>query len=118
MYLNEIFPEDGNYPFNVKPFKDEDTYTMHFSLIVWLYECFRHFEDEASKVVDFSFYTFDIDGETLTQIECIHRMKEDCRVILENCEDFDMDKSKFDFVDSAMKDLFKVLTKVFWAMWW
>lgn len=117
MYLNEIF-HDGKYPFSVKQFESQDTYSLDGSLIAWLYECFRYFEDKASRVVDFSYYTFDIDGETLTQMECIHRMAGDCKVILENYEDFTTDNEKFGLMDNAMKDLFKVLSKVFWAMWW
>ena len=116
-YLSEF--EDGVYPFNEKDcpdFDPRDTYSLKTTFVAWLYERLRYFQDEASKVVDFSYYTFDIGGETLTQRQCIDRMVEDCKIILET--DTILMDDEFDRIDAIKDDLFDIFKKVFWAMWW
>lgn len=118
-YLRELFP-DGKLPFlydeeDYHDFDERDTYSMDYTLAAWLYECLRYFQERASKVINLDFHKFDIDNETLTQSQCIERMIEDCKVILLNDKAF---SSEFDKVDAAKDDLFKVLSKVYWAMWW
>lgn len=120
-YLREIFP-NGRLPFpysesDYHVFDERDTFNMDNVLIMWLYERLRYFEDKASKVVDLDFHTFNVDDHRMTQMQCIKRMIKDCKVILagvysnRSCEDFDK-------MDKAKDDLFKVLSKVYWAMWW
>lgn len=116
-YLHELFP-DGKllFPYSEEDYHDfdtRDTFNMNHTLIMWLYQCLRFFEEEASKVVNFNFHKFDIDGEELTQMQCIHRMVDDCTVIIKSDEFEEMEK-----IDAAKDDLFKVLSKVYWAMWW
>lgn len=116
-YLRELFPEDGlPFPFSEPDYHDfdeRDTFNMDFTLVAWLYECLRYFQDEASKIVNFEYHKFDIDGKTLTQRQCIDRMIEDCKIILLGDEYRDYEKR-----DTVKDDLFKVLSKVYWAMWW
>lgn len=118
-YLHELFP-DGNLPF---PYREEDyhdfdkrdTYNLDDSLVSWLYECLRYFQDHAAKIIDFNYRKFNIDGEELTQLQCINRMVDDCAVILKTSS---YDREHADKLDAAKNDLFKVLSKVYWAMWW
>lgn len=116
-YLHELFPdEDIIFPYSEKDYPDfdkRDTFCMDYTLIAWLYERLRYFQDEASKVIDFSYRKFDIDDKELNQMQCINRMVEDCKAIL-TLDEF----KEFDKIDAAKDDLFKVLSKVYWAMWW
>lgn len=118
-YLRELFPDRLPFPYNEEDypdFDDRDTFNMDASLLMWLYECLRFFQDEASKIIvmdDPAHRTFEIDGEQLTQLQCINRMVEDCKVALLS-DDF----SEYDKMDAAMRDLFKALSEVYWAMWW
>ena len=117
-YLHELFP-DGQLPFpyyeeDYHDFDERDTFNMDTTLIAWLYERLRYFQD-GNTCVDLSFHHFDIDGEELTQIQCIDRMVEDCAVILKGDSWKDEEYKK---MDAAKDDLFKVLSKVYWAMWW
>lgn len=126
-YLHEIFP-DKKLPFpygeeDYPDFDERDTYCMDYTLVAWLYERLRYFRDD-NTCVDLSYHRFDIDGETLTQIQCIDRMIEDCKVILlyDRGSGFDSCQEENEYFKSvvtpAKNDLFKVLSKVFWAMWW
>lgn len=116
-YLHELFPEDElPFPYcepDYPDFDERSTFNMDYTLIAWLYECLRYFQDEVSKIVDLEFPKFDIDGETLTQRQCIDRMVDDCKVILLEDEFEDREKR-----DAAKDDIFKVLSKVYWMMWW
>lgn len=125
-YLHELYP-DGKLTFpygeeDYPDFDERDTFCMDYTLIAWLYERLRYFQDDQT-CVDLRFHKFEIDGETLTQIQCIDRMIEDCKTILLFSEaDFDdwKEENKYfeDVVDPAKDDLLKVLSKVYWAMWW
>lgn len=119
-YLREVFP-DGKLPFpysekDYHVFDRRDTYNLDNTLIMWLYERLRYFEDEVSKYVvldDPECRIFDVDGRRMTQMQCIKRMIRDCRIILTSDDFYDCKKR-----DAAKDDLFKVLSKVLWAMWW
>ena len=122
-YLHELFSnEDMMFPYNEEDYPDFDerrTFNMDGSLIAYLYENLRFFQDEASKIVNFDFHKFEIDGEELTQRQCIDRMVEDCKIILLYDEvGDDMEFTGWKKTDAAKDDLFKVLSKVYWSMWW
>lgn len=126
-YLRELFPE-GELPFpygekDYAEFDERDTFNMDGTLAAWLYERLRYFQDEASKIVDFDFHKFDINGDELTQRQCIDRMVENCKTILLYDEiifdDYKEDQKYIEsVVDPAKNDLFMILSKVYWAMWW
>lgn len=118
-YIRELFPDHLPFPYNEEDyhdFDDRDTFNLDVSLVMWLYECLRFFQDEASEIVvldDPTWKTFEVDGEELTQMQCIDRIIEDCKVILLS-DDFD----EMEKMDAAKNDLFNVLSKVYWSMWW
>ena len=88
-------------------------------MIAWLYEHLKYFQEEASKVINFDFHTFTIDEETLTQMECIDRMVKDCEIYLKFGDKiFGLSKNEEEEIENAINDLFKVLSIVFWSMWW
>ena len=116
-YLRELFP-DGSIPFpygekDYPDFDPRDTFSMEYTLAAWLYERLRYFQSDEHVCIDLNYHTFDIDGEELTQLQCIDRMIEDCKIILTS-DDF----TEFDKMEAAKNDLFMVLSKVYWAMWW
>lgn len=127
-YLCELFPEEQlPFPYSEEDYHDfdaRDTFSMNDTLIAWLYECLRYFQDEASKIVDFTFHKFIINGDELTQEQCIDRMVKDCKIVLlynggTNFDDFKEEEKYFkDVICPAKDDLFMVLSKVYWSMWW
>lgn len=132
-YLHELFP-DGNLPFpygeeDCADFDARDTFNLDSTLIAWLYERLRYFQDEASEMIDFEqpLYMYGekviIDDQEVTQRQCIDRMVEDCKTILLYDElmfdDYkEANKHFMSVIDPAKNDLFMVLSKVYWAMWW
>lgn len=118
-YIRELFPDRLPFPYDEKNyhgFDERDTFSLDHVIIMWLYERLRFFQDYASKVVNFDFHKFEIDGDELTQRQCIDRMVEDCKTIVDALESDEGED--FDTANTAKDDLFKVLSKVYWAMWW
>lgn len=118
-------PEKPPYPFTEEDYPDEEyscgfdqreTYEFSMFMIAWLYERLRYFQDVVSKNIDMTFHKFDINGEELTQKQCVDMMVEDCKTIL--LADELRDKQYEEKIDAAKNDLFMILSKVFWAMWW
>jgi hypothetical protein len=87
-----------------------DLWNLDMTLVGWLYERLNLYKDKAP--VDLDFHKFDIDGKELTQGQCIDRMINDCKIMLLD-DSFIVPQE----VEEAKDDLFKVLSKVFWAMW-
>lgn len=119
-YLQRLFKEKKNfpYPYNLEDSNDFDareTYSFNYTMIAWLYEHLKYFQEKASKVFDF--HTFAIDEETLTQIECIDRMVKDCEIYLKFGDKIlGLSKNEEEEIKNAINDLFKVLSIVFWSM--
>lgn len=119
-YLQRLFKEkkDFPYPYNLEDSNDFDareTYSFNYTMIAWLYEHLKYFQEKASKVFDF--HTFAIDEETLTQMECIDRMVKDCEIYLKFGDKiFGLSKNEEEEIKNAINDLFKVLSIVFWSM--
>lgn len=119
-YLQRLFKEKKNfpYPYNLddsNDFDERETYSLDYTMIAWLYEHLKYFQEKASKVFDF--HTFAIDEETLTQMECIDRMVKDCEIYLKFGDKiFGLSKNEEEEIKNAINDLFKVLSIVFWSM--
>lgn len=116
-YLLEVFDENKiPFPFNQSDYANfdcRDTYEFFHTLTCWLYERFRYFQE--GTCIDLNFHKFDIDGKELTQAQCIQRMVDDCKIIMVGDLWDDEEAQK---MEEAKDDLFKVLSKVYWAMWW
>lgn len=56
-----------------------------------------------------------IDGKETTMKECVDRMVEDCRIIM-----FALNSTPeyWDIAETVKNDLFNVLSKAYWTMWW
>lgn len=118
-YIRELFPNDLPYPYSERnhyKFDERDTFNLDVTLILWLYERLRYFQDHVVNIVVMDnpeWRTYEVDGEKLTQLQCVNRMVEDCKIILLG-DDFE----EHEKMDAAMRDLFKVFSEVYWAMWW
>lgn len=123
-YIRELFPDSLPFPYNEEDYPDfdeRDTFSMDHTLIMWLYERLRFFQDEVSQdiVMTDKLYMFGevvlIDGKEVTMLECVDRMVEDCKLIISALEQIEED---WVVAEAAKNDLFKVLSKAYWAMWW
>ena len=123
-YIRELFPKELPFPYCESYYHEldeRDTFNLDAVIVMWLYERLRYFQDVAAKQVvmdDPTWRTFEVDGEQLTQLQCIDRMVEDCKTILLYKEWEDEDDKEWPKIDAAKDDLFKVFSKVYWAMWW
>ena len=116
-YLRELNLTSGEiFPFGESDYPEmdpRDTFSLDMTLALWLYERLRYLQEEASKIVDYSFHKFEIDGEQLTEMQCMERMIEDCRTLIVSDDIKEQDKRV-----AVKDDLFKVLSKVYFALWW
>ena len=116
-YLLEVFSENEiPFPFNQEnysKFDERDTYSLNFTLVCWLYDRLRFFQE--GTCIDLNFWKFNINGKALTQAQCIQRMIDDCKILMTGDDYKEEDVEK---MNVAKDDLFEVLNKVYWAMWW
>lgn len=123
-YLHELFPDELPFPYGEEgypEFDERDTFNLDFTIILWLYERLRYFQDVVTDVVvmdDPTWRTYEVDGEQLTLLQCVDRMVEDCKTILLYEDWKDIGDIEWPKIDAAMRDLFKVFSEVCWSMWW
>lgn len=70
----------------------------------------------ASKWIDLTFYKFDINGEELTQGECIQRAINDMKYYLLNPDSFDNEVNKK--TSERIQEAFQILGIILPALWW
>ena len=109
--------KDFNYELNTK-----ETFSLDMTILAYLYEHLVMYKEAASEIVDLNHYKFSINGDILTEEQCIDRMLDDIRVILSiddsdymSGEDF---KKKDKIITEKKNDLFDVLKECFRALWW
>lgn len=148
-YLKEIHDGELLFPFSEKGYPEfniKDTFNLNDTMLDWLYERLRYFQDEVSKFVDLDWKErkFEIDKESMTLRQCIDRMVDDIKEIykaqydsLEAFSEIWDNKTKGNIPDeefsvkfkesteredsrmeAAKNDLFVVLSKCFWCLWW
>lgn len=91
----------------------KDTWNLDNAWFEWLYPRLKTYLKFGGQIVNLEFYKFDIDGEELTQLQCIERMIKDLELLRANDYDFwHVDAAK------AAEDVAKIWSKVVLAMWW
>ena len=93
-------------------FDSRETWNLNSVFYIWLYEHLMMYKEKASKIVDLEFYKFEYKGETLTQIECIDRMIEGCKLYIQDSETEDKE------VQEKIKSVAEIWALVLPAMWW
>lgn len=96
---------DSRVAWNLNTFILENLYT-------WL----KIYYKRADKVIDLNYYSFEINGETLTQKECILRMIKDLKFVLLN--NADASEEVQNKVQEKAEDCFNILGKCIFAMWY
>lgn len=93
-------------------FDSRETWSLDSAFFTWLYERLMLYRKEASKIVDLTYYRFNIDGHQYTQIEAIDEMLRLLRKILKHGRP-DTDKNR-----ERGKKVIRIWAEVFPAMWW
>ena len=93
-------------------FDSRETWNLNSVFYIWLYEHLMMYKEKASKIVDLEFYKFEYKGETLTQIECIDRMIEGCKLYIQNDEPYDTE------IQEKIKSVVEIWAMVLPYMWW
>lgn len=95
-------------------FDSRETWSLNTTFYIWLYERLMMYKEKANEIVDLTWHKFEYKGETLTQIECIDRMIEGCKIYIQNSYDYEIDKEKLEKV----KEVAEIWALVLPVMWW
>ena len=93
-------------------FDSRETWNLNSVFYIWLYEHLMMYKEKASKIVDLECYKFEYKGETLTQIECIDRMIEGCKLYIQDSEPYDKE------IQEKIKSVVEIWAMVLPYMWW
>ena len=93
-------------------FDSRETWCLCSSFYIWLYERLMMYKEKASPIVNLEFHKFEYKGETLTQIECIDRMIEGCKLYIQDSEPEDEE------IREKIKSVAEIWAMVLPYMWW
>lgn len=93
-------------------FDSRETWSLDTAFYIWLYEHLMMFKEKATGVIDLTYHKFEYKGEILTQIECIDRMIEGCKLFIQDSDTLDKEKQ------DKIKSVCELWTLVIPAMWW
>lgn len=89
-----------------------ETWSLDSSFYIWLYEHLMMYREKAIEIIDLEAYKFKYNGKTLTQLECIDRMIEGCKLYIQDPDTADDEKRR------KIKDVCKIWGLVINYMWW
>lgn len=95
-------------------FDDRETWNLNTIFVEWLYSRLMMYKEEASKIVDLTFYKFTWKEKEVTQIEAIDILIEECKFYLLNCDETDKEKEAVERIQEAIK----LWADIFPCMWW
>jgi len=92
-------------------FDERETWCLDLNLALWMYERLMMYLEIAW--IDLEYHTFEYNGETLTERQCIDKMLEGFKLlILDHGVVIDEEKS------AKVDDAFKILGICHHALWW
>lgn len=89
-------------------FDERETWSLDATFFCWLYERLIMFKEVAG--IDLTFHKFNIQGEELTQEQCIDRMIKICKKIIT----YDGIESLFD----EKEEVLNIWKECIHSMWW
>ena len=113
------------YPYSEKDYPEideRDTWNMDSYIIASLYGHLKKYKDACKDFVNLEYHKFHVNGEELTQLQCIDKMIDNLKFILDSSDNVPNSildsKEQFEQENKRMRETFDILKEVFWAMWW
>ena len=97
-------------------FDERDTWYLHYTIDLLLYERLCNFKENAKGCIDLTFHKFKYKDEILTQEECIDRMIEGLKLEL-TLDEFD-EKRKCKKVQKLIDDVYPIYAICKYSLWW
>ena len=98
-------------------FDSRECWNMDTKLIEWLYSHLMMYLEDASEIVDLTYYKFEHNGKTYTQKDAIGYILERLKkyLVMDNLDvSFEEEKKCLDEV----QDSFVLLSKILFTLWW
>lgn len=93
-------------------FDERETWSLDNTFYCWLYERLMMFLEFAEDAINLEFYKFEINGEILTQRQCINKMIDGCKAVFESKGYPNEEQQK------KIDDITKIWHEVIPTMWW
>jgi hypothetical protein len=98
-------------------FDSRECWCLNVKLIEWLYSHLMMYLEDASTVVDLSYYKFEHNDKTYTQEEAIKYIIEKLKRYLVEIDEASWTDKEVELIDEV-HDAFDMLNKILFALWW
>lgn len=97
-------------------FDERETWSLNYTMNLFLYERLCMYKEIASKCIDLKYHKFTYKGTELTQLECIDRMIEGLRLDL-TLGDYDKKREDKE-ISELIEDVYPIYALCKDALWW
>lgn len=91
-------------------FDERETWSLDITFFCWLYERLMMFKEV--NIIDLDFHKLKINGEELTQGECINKMIDNCKAIIQS-KDSDSNE-----IINKKDEVLNIWKECIYLMWW
>lgn len=98
-------------------FDSRECWCLNVKLIEWLYSHLMMYLEDASTVIDLSYYKFEHNDKTYTQEEAIKYIIEKLKRYLVEIDEASWTDKEVELIDEV-HDAFDMLNKILFALWW
>lgn len=98
-------------------FDSRECWCLNVKLIEWLYSHLMMYLEDASTVVDLSYYKFEHNDKIYTQEEAIKYIIEKLKRYLVEIDEASWTDKEIELIDEV-HDAFDMLNKILFALWW
>ena len=109
--------EDWKKQREIYGFDSRECWCLNIKLMEWLYSRLMMYLEEASEIVDLSYYKFEHNDETYTQEEAIKYIIEKLKRYLIEIDEASWTDKEIELIDEV-HDAFDMLNKILFALWW
>lgn len=98
-------------------FDSRECWCLNVKLIEWLYSHLMMYLEDASTVIDLSYYKFEHNDKTYTQEEAIKYIIEKLKRYLIEIDEASWTDKEVELIEEV-HDAFDMLNKILFALWW
>lgn len=93
----------------INGFDERETWNLDITFFCWLYERLKMYKEIAC--INLKFHEFEVNGKTLSQLECIDLMIEKCADIIKN-------EQSDEILYRLEQEVLDIWCKCYKQMWW
>lgn len=97
---------------------NDECWVMNMALMHWLNSRLVTYKEEASQIVDLTYHKFEHNNKICTQEELIDKLIYLTDKMTDENTMFDINEEHITEINNTKDEIFDILKKIYWTLWW